>query len=162
LDGELLSTDHRQDAYIWWTTSAVQAGNLYTEIQATIAQCQSKDGYGLAIRVGGEHFDRGYALEFSCDGAYRFRKFISGSAPQTLLDWTPTEAILSGPDQINILGFLADGPNLYAFANSQILNPTPISDWEYGYGIFSLYSLASDSAPVGVTFDDFKIWYLER
>lgn len=158
--GQLRAVDHRPDAFIWWSTTGAQGSDVYVEVLATMEQCTAKDGYGLGIRVGGQNYDRGYTLEFSCDGMYRIRKFVSEAAPVILLDWTEGEAIETGPESSNTLGFMAEEASLYAFANGELLNPDPVQDHDYVAGVFSLFPSAAQTPDLTVRFDDFKVWYL--
>jgi hypothetical protein len=155
-DGHLRATDNVLDSSIWWSTVVRQAGDVYAEISVAIEACAGKDGAGMAVRVGGEDFDRGYSLELSCDGAYRVRKWVSGEVPELLQDWTPAASIHSGPNTTNRMGVLADGSRLAAFANNQLLGEW--TDEDYVFGTFGLYALSSETAGFSVTFDDFAYW----
>ncbi len=158
-DGRLRATDRRPDAYIWWSTTVPEAnaGNLYAEVTATIGGCAGKDGYGLAVRVGGPHLDSGYSLEFSCDGAYRFREFNAGFV-RILQDWAPSEAIRLGPNATNRVGILARGQTLVAVANGVVIGQ--IDGAVFGVGTFGLFASADHSPEVTVHFDDFALWWL--
>jgi hypothetical protein len=155
-DGRLRSTDLLADSYVWWSTSDQTAANLYAEISAQVGECSARDAYGFAIRVGGENYDRGYALEFSCGGSFRIRKFVSGAAPVTLLDWTQTPAIHAGPNALNRMGFLADGNHLYAIANGEVVGD--VEDADYVSGTFGLYASSVETPGVTVLYDDFALW----
>jgi hypothetical protein len=155
-DGRLRASDNVADSYIWWSTSVRQGGDIYTEVSVATETCQGKDGYGLALRVGGENYDRGYSLEFACEGAFRVRKWVSGEAPVTLQDWTAAPAIHVGNNASNRMGFLASGARLAAFANGELL--AEWTDEDYVFGTFGLYALASTTPGFTVTFDDFAYW----
>jgi hypothetical protein len=152
-------TDKRADYIITWSTTSAEGSHVYAEVTAEIGACAGKDGYGLAVRVGGPLLDRGYALEFSCDGFYRLRRFISySSAPLVLIDWTAADAINSGPNQSNRIGLAAKGAKLYAVANGVVIGQT--EDFSYDYGTFGLFASANKTNGVSVIFDDFALWYL--
>jgi hypothetical protein len=157
-DGVLTTVDHLADRFIWWSTSDQQGANVYAEVSATIGSCQGKDASGLALRVGGANYDRGYALEISCDGAYRLRKFVSQAAPVVLADWTPSEVIKPGPQGQNRLGLLAKANDISGFANGTLL--TTVTDPDYVAGTFGLYASADRTPDLKVTFDDFALWYV--
>jgi len=158
-DGRLRATDFLADKFLWWSTtiSDVDAGNLYVEVTADVGGCSGKDAIGLAVRVEPENRDSGYTLEFSCDGSYRIRKLVSGTI-QTLLEWTPSDSIVSGSDSSNVLGFLADGITLTVFANSEVLSS--IEDNTFFKGNFGLFADAVSTPGLTVYFDDFKLWYV--
>jgi hypothetical protein len=153
--GHWRATDHLADSFIWWSTSAHTGSDVYAEVTAVIGTCTGRDGYGLALRVGGA-FDRGYSLEFSCDGSYRLRKWISGEAPVVLLDWTSSSDIRTGSDQENRMGLLASASGLFAFANGHPL--AGVTDPDYVAGTYALYASAAETADLTVTFDDFATW----
>lgn len=158
-DGRLRASDRRPDNYVWWSTTVPEAdaGNLYAEVTAAIGNCTAKDGYGLAVRVGGPHLNSGYSLEFSCDGSYRIREFSAGFV-RVLRDWTSSDAIHPGPNATNRLGFLARGQTLVAVANGQVIGQ--IDGAIFGVGTFGLFASADQSPEVTVYFDDFALWWL--
>lgn len=158
--GRMVATDNAADGFLWWSTSGLTAGDFYAEITAEVEDCRGKDAYGLAARIGGGNYDRGYTLEISCDGQYRMRKFISGAAPEVMLEWTASDAIESGSGSSNRLGLLADGPELVGFVNGQALEP--VKDEAYVFGNFGLFSEADDSPSLTAAFSDFTLWHLER
>ncbi len=156
-DGHLKAVDNLADAYIWWSTTDSQAEDVYAEISAAAGTCSGRDSAGIAVRVNGTNFDQGYTLDFSCDGSFRLRKFITEAAPVTLIDWTESAEIAKGPNTTNRLGLLAKGSKLYVFANSKLVGQ--IEDASYASGTFGLYASGVNTAPLTVTFDDFAVWY---
>ena len=160
-DGRLRDTDHLTDGILWWTTTAVEAEDSYAEIMAHTSTCSGKDAYGMGIRVGGANIDRGYTLEISCDGAWRVRKFIAfDEVPAILRDWTESDLIDTGSEAANLIGFMANGAQLYAFINGQLLDAEPIVDADYTSGVPSLFTNASQTTDLTVHFDDFRLWFL--
>jgi len=153
------AADNVADHAVWWSGSDQVGGDVYAEVNARIGTCSGSDGYGLAVRVGGGNFDRGYALEFSCDGSYRLRKFIGNAEPVSLIDWTEASQLRSGADASNQMGLMAKGDMLYVVANGELIGET--SDNDYTYGGFGLYASAVETAGVEVVFDDFALWYLQ-
>ena len=158
-DGRLRATDFLADKFLWWSTTIpdVDAGNLYVEVTAEFDECSGKDAIGLAVRVDPDNRNSGYTLEFSCDGSYRIRKLVAGTI-QTLLEWTSSDLILSGPDTTNVLGFLAQGTTLTVFANGEVLSSIEAN--AFFKGNFGLFSDASSTPGLTIYFDDFKLWYI--
>lgn len=160
-DERLKVTDHVTDGILWWTTTALEAESSYTQVVAQTTSCSGKDAYGLGLRVGGDNVDRGYTLEISCDGAYRVRKFTAfDEIPAVLRDWTAAKLIQAGPDASNTIGFLANGDQLFAFVNGQLLDSVAIEDSDYTSGVPSLFTNASQTSNLTVYFDDFGLWFL--
>lgn len=156
--GQLVATDHRADGFLWWSTSGETGADIYAQVEAELDACQAKDAAGLAVRIGGAGYDRGYTLELSCDGHYRMRKFISGASPETMVDWTEDPAIETGPGAINAIGFHAEGPALAGFANGELLGS--VEDPDFVFGNFGLFAEAADSDSTTATFRQFALWYL--
>jgi len=159
-DGRLKASDLLADPFIWWSTTIADAnaGDLFAEVAAQIEQCSGKDAAGFAARVSGVNLNSGYALEVSCDGHYRLRRFSEG-AVQVLRDWTAAPAIVQGPKAANRLGLLAVGDQITAYANGFALGP-PVRDSGLGFGTFGLYAFARETPGVAVIFDDFALWHV--
>lgn len=161
-DGRLRAVDNKADGIIWWSAGDLQLDDLYAEIEIEVGDCTGRDGYGMAVRVGGVNFDRGYTYEVSCDGQYRVRKFISESAPRVLLDWTAAPGILQGSGALNRIGVLAVEDELHFFANGSLLNDQPVVEDEYSDGTIGLFASAVQTSGLTVYFDDFHLWYPGR
>ena len=159
-DGRMRTTDLLADHNIWWSTTVreIDALHVYTEITAEIGECRGKDSSGFAVRVSGELRNSGYALEFSCDGHYRMRKFVAGSVT-VLIDWTASDAIVPGSNEENQMGILAKRNEISVFANSQLLET--IQDNNYDLGTYGIYASAIETAEVTILFDSFKLWFLK-
>lgn len=158
-EGGLKAQDNVVDHFIWWSTSDQAGSDVYVEVSTRVGACSGNDGYGLAVRVGGENLDRGYALEFSCSGAYRLRKFIGNAAPVVLIDWSESAQVRQGTNATNRMGLLARGDMLYPVANGLVVGE--VSDNDYTYGGFGLYASAEVSPGLEVVFDDFALWRVQ-
>jgi hypothetical protein len=158
-DGILVAEDRLADGFFWWSTTVpdIEAGNVYVEITAEPGECVEKDSYGLAVRVDSINRNSGYALEFSCDGAYRMRKLFAGRV-DTLIEWTDSSEINKGPNSTNQMGLLADGNQIALYANGELLET--IEDPTFYSGNYALYSNAELTPGFTVDFDDFMLWYI--
>ncbi len=159
VDGNLVAEDRLADGFFWWSTTVpdIEAGNVYVEITAQPGECAEKDSYGLALRVDSINRNSGYALEFSCDGAYRMRKLFAGRV-DTLIEWTDSNEINDGPNSSNQMGLLADGTRIALYANGELLET--IEDPTFYSGNYALYSNAETTPGFTVAFDDFMLWYI--
>jgi hypothetical protein len=158
-DGRLRATDNKADGFIWWSTSARLVEDVYAEVSVEMDQCAGRDAYGVAVRVGGDNFDRGYTLEVSCEGQYRVRRFISEAAPAVLLDWTPAGAIVTGSGAVNRIGILCVGEAMHFVANGEVLNSQAVTDGEYSSGFVGLFASAAQTPGLTVYFDNLALWY---
>lgn len=159
-DGQLIAIDYLADKFLWWSTTKpdVAAGNIYVELAAEMGECAGKDAAGVAVRVGPPNqLDSGYTYELSCDGHFRIRKLFSGSV-STLIDWQPDEAIDSGSNAVNVMGFQAQGNQLSVFANNTQL--AQVEDTAFIRGNYGLFADAAQTPGFTVRFSDFKLWYL--
>jgi len=160
-EGELVATDYLADGFLWWSTTIpdIDAGNVYVEVTAEMGECAGKDAAGLALRVDPNQRNSGYTFELSCDGNFRVRKLFSGSV-STLLDWQPDEAINTGSNAQNVMGFQARGNQLSVFANNTQL--AQVEDTAFSRGNYGLFADAAQTAGLTVRFSDFKLWYLSN
>ena len=157
-DGRFQVTDNLTDGFLWWSTTAREAADLYLEVTAEVGACSGKDAYGFGIRVGGQNFDQGYTLEISCDGAFRVRRFVSEEPPVILVNWTAAAALVGGSESTNRIGLLAQGDQIYAFANGELLSAQAIEDDSYASGALSLFASAAQTPGLTVYFDDLALW----
>jgi hypothetical protein len=155
-DGVLQATDFLTDSYVWWSTTVPEGRDVYAEVTVEFSTCIGKDSAGLGLRIGGDQYDSGYTLEVSCDGHYRVRSF-SGGAVAILIDWTPSSEFVQGPNQTNLIGFVARGNLLHVTLNRTVVGST--EDFSFYSGTFALFSNALETPGLTVKFDDFEVWY---
>lgn len=161
-DGTLLGIDYEpEELYTWWSYSERQSGNLYTEINATNGDCIDKDSVGLAIRVDLETASKGYSLQVSCDGNWRFRRHRSGQAPLNLSEWQPSERINTGPGATNRLGIWAYLNRFVLFINGVQVGEVFDSNNSYSFGSFAVYVNAFLTYDLAANFDDFAFWHVK-
>jgi serine/threonine protein phosphatase PrpC len=155
---KFIAHDPLVDSYISWSRNTQLAvSDCYIEVLASfVGECQGHDAYGLVARVD-ETDTLGYALEFSCDGSYRVRKFLAEGSVD-LIPWMPAGEIGSGPAVENRLGFLLRGNSLYAVAGRKILGS--IEDGEYSRGSIAMYAFADVTPGLQVALDELAVWEL--
>ena len=157
-DDRFRTTDHVADTFLSWSATDIKATNFYAQINAEFTDCDGKDSAGLVFRIPPEVYNRGYTLEVSCDGMYRVRKFLGDAPPQTLVDWTESEAINQGPDSSNQIGVFAGGSKIVPIINE--ISLPEIEDYSYTLGTFGIFSNAYETIDLTIYFDDFRYWYL--
>jgi hypothetical protein len=161
-NGQLLAKDYEpEEIYIWWSNTDRASGNLYTEVTATNGDCIGKDSVGLAMRIDREAGAGGYALEVSCDGAWRFRLLQVGEDQVELVDWTPSTAIEQGPGATNRIGIWGYEARFILFVNSAEVGRFWDTHYTYTYGTFAAYVRASQTYDLTATFDDFAYWNID-
>lgn len=109
--------------------------NFATSIITAQGELLYGDLFGLMFRLNpaSKTF---YALEINSAGSYRFVRAQKGSNPLnwlTLIDWTPSSAIVSGFGHFNTFLILASG-NTFRFYINQQLIVTTFTDTAYSSG----------------------------
>jgi hypothetical protein len=130
----------------------------YLEMTATFRTCSGKDRYGMVSRMTkvGEGY-AGYFFGITCDGRYSLRIW-DGEKFTTLVDWTESDFINSGPNAGNRIGFLAKGDLLAMYANGNLLRE--YQDNSYSAGKFGVFIGAASSANFKVRVDEIAEWDL--
>jgi hypothetical protein len=153
----LVATDLTADGYVGWSTTAVQGADIYVEITVRFGPCQGKDAAGLALRVDPQSADSNYALEVSCDGHFRLRRFDPAGVTD-LLPWTAAPALQDAATEPLQIGMLVRGQEIHAFAQGEHLGSA--QDPALASGTVGLYANAANPPGVTVTFDDLRLWYV--
>jgi len=160
VDGKLVGTDFDAlNTAIWWSYTFVESGRVYAEISTTNGDCAARDAVGLVIRIEPDTTPSGYTFEVSCDGAWRFIRLSPGNSV-TLIDWTPSDAILTGLGATNRLGIWGYDGKFYLF-----INGFQVTDyWDSGmlssFGYFAAYVRSQVTYPLTASFDDFAFWHV--
>ena len=160
VDGKLIGTDFDAlNTAIWWSYTFVESGRVYAEISATNGDCMARDAVGLVIRIEPDITPSGYTFEVSCDGEWRFIRLSPGNSV-TLIDWTPSDAIVTGLGATNRLGIYGYDGKFYLF-----INGVQVGDyWDTGmlssFGYFAAYVRSQVTYPLTATFDDFAFWHI--
>ena len=103
-----------------WCYSSIQS---FSDVVITAqAQLLRGDTYGLVFRLS-PHSRQFYVLEIKNLGEYRFVR-ASGNNPLnwlTLIDWTPSNAILKGYNQVNTFLIVGNGSQFSFYINKQLI-----------------------------------------
>jgi len=156
VDSKLVLTANKANNYESWSMSWPKVSDFYLEMTATTGDtCQEKDRYGLIVRAPDPN--QGYLFGFSCDGAFRIRKW-DGEKYTELAGWEYSDSILTGPRQSNRLGVMAEGAKLSIYANGHLLEK--IQDDTYEKGVFGTYIAASKTPGFTVFISEVAYWEL--
>jgi len=141
-DNALVMTAKKANGYENWSMAWPVLTDFYLEITGTTGDsCQGKDRYGLIFRAPDP--EQGYLVGISCDGTYRIRTW-DGENFEELRGWQSSEHILTGGDQTNRLGVMADGSEISVYINGHLVEE--IQDDTYSKGSFGTF-IASDNTP---------------
>ncbi len=102
-----------------WRLTSPTPTNFYLEGTFKVVQCDTKDNYGLVMRVPSYNDSLGYYIGLSCDGNYIVDRLDASGNGVNLIGWTPDTHILTGGNQVNRLGVMLinDQFNIYINGN---------------------------------------------
>jgi hypothetical protein len=153
-DGQLRYTIFEASAAPSWTVSWPQLSNFYLEVLArTPTACSGKDRLGVIFRAPDP--EHGYRLEISCEGQYRMLVFDQSGA-QTIVAWTSSEHLLTGPNQINRLGIWTEGKVIAIYLNG--VNVAGLEHNDYRSGTFGFSVTSENTDNFTAAFDDLSFW----
>jgi hypothetical protein len=156
-DGKLVMTAKSPSSGDEWGLSNKPALKDYY-LQGTFitgSACSGLDHYGLLARAPDP--DKGYVLEFSCDGHYRLYKW-DGTNYNALQEWRTTSTIHTGANQTNIMGIWMKGTTLRVYANGFKL--AEFTDSTYNQGQFGLVIGSTDTNNLTIYVDQVAYWDL--
>ncbi len=157
-DGVLLLTGKTTEGWHGWSLTYSQSpSNFYLEGKFRTQTCAGDDVYGLVFRAGEE--SSGYFLGFTCDGQYGVRVIdFNNDIDSELVGLKSSSSILSGSNQINRLGVLAQGNKLTLYANGALLEE--VSDGTFASGYIGAFVAAYDTSNFTVELDEMSLWNL--
>ena len=136
-------------------------GNIYLDATIRTGTCQGSDHYGLILRVPViREPDQGYLYGFTCDGRYSLRRWDGEAGPkgdmEWLVNWTASNAISSGSNQVNRLGIFAVGNRLILYANGALL--TEVTDSTFPNGYFGVFVGSDETTNLTIQVDEMAYW----
>ncbi len=157
VDGRLVMQSFKANDYENWSLTWPKLTDFYLEMTATSGDaCQGRDRYGLMVRAPDP--SHGYLFGISCDGYFRVRAY-DGDKFTEIEPWQVNAHILTGPNQTNRLGFLAQGDELAVYANGHLL--AEFEDDRHEKGTFGAFIAASKTPGFTVTVSQVVYWDLE-
>ncbi len=126
----------QQHTAAWCYSNQILVSNAVITAQA---QLLHGDSYGIVFRLSPSS-DNFYVLEINSQGSYRFVRAMSDNPYNwlTLIDWTHSNAILSGYGHINTFLILAKGAQFRFYINKQLI-VTSFSDTAFTSGLIGFF-----------------------
>lgn len=155
-DNAMVMKAYNADSWHGWTLSGTSLKDAYIEMTASPGDCSGADRYGLMLRSTDP--TKGYFYGFSCDGRYSLRKW-DGKNFDTLVDWTASDKILAGANQVNRLGVKMVGGHFTFYANGAQIGEADDSTWLEGK--FGLFVAASSTPDFEASVDEVSYWIIE-
>ena len=158
--GHLVMTG-KQRLNAWRLAFADPLTNAYIETSIKSDSCASNDSYGVMFRVPliGEA-DRGYLFGITCAGNYFLWEWDGKVPPDgkltKLIDYTASDAIITGANQINRVGVMTIGSQFYLYVNGQMIHQ--VSDTTFPSGYIGIFVKPSSTLPYTVRVDKISYW----
>jgi hypothetical protein len=155
-DGVLSLTGLQANGWLGWTlTYAQEPADFYLETTFRTHECSGSDQYGVLFRASKE--SKGYFFAVTCDGRYNlYARDFENDINAELIPFTAGAGLLSGSNQTNRLGVMAQGNKLTFYANGVLLGE--LSDPTYSQGYFGAFVAAGQTAGFRVDLDQIKLW----
>jgi len=155
-DSDLVMTAFNPDHYNGWILPWPVISNYYLEMIAETKECSGKDQSGLMVRAVKTDLGYiGYHYSISCDGHYLLRRW-NGNQYVPLIDWTPSDQINAGSNQINRVGLMANGNRLSMYANGKLIGE--YQDDTHIEGKFGVFIGSVNTPDVKVLVDEIAYW----
>jgi hypothetical protein len=129
-----------------------EIGDFLLEVEASQVAGPEDGEYGIIFRNAGDEF---YYYKVGSDGFYALDMYVDDDW-ETLVDWTPADALETGEGATNVLGVLANGSVLTLLANDTPL--VTVEDDSLAEGVFALAAGTADEGGVEAVFDDVNVW----
>jgi len=132
------------------TTSGVDGGNAYIEIEATPVECPAQGGYGMVFRFGDDGY---YQFTLFCSGTYSVFPRVDGrpvGGSNGSLSFDAAE------NSTRRLGVLANGSEITVYVDGQVIDS--ITDSSFESGEVGMYALTQTGEKIIVEFDNLKVW----
>ena len=132
-----------------WRLSWPFLNDFYLEASMQTPDCEGSDHYGLMFRVpANANANKGYLFSITCDGRYSLRRW-NGQTMYFPINWTTSDAILDGENQVNKLGVMARDSEIALYINGQKVDE--VTDNAYLEGSFGIL-VGKDAT------DGFTVW----
>ena len=158
VDGQFVITAKQASLGELWSFTADELANFYLEITGTFGDtCSGKDRFGMIFRA--PDYTEGYLWSLSCDGTYNLRFWDpEEESYTTLITWTSSDLIESGPEGTNRLGVKVEGNTISGYTNGKKL--FEIEDSTYDGSRFGVLIAAPNTAGFTVNLSQLAYWNL--
>lgn len=154
-DGMLIIDVAEKNTLSWVTYDKrpSQFEDFYLEVDAELLSGPTANNFGVAFRM--QDSDNFYLFDIDCEGQYEFSKLVDNQW-ETIIDWTPSQALNTGRNCANTLGLLAVGDWIVLLANDTELRR--VRDNTFAQGQVALAAGTYDRAGTEAGFDNFRLW----
>jgi len=142
-----------------WRLTWPYLEDFYLEVTVKSPKCEGSDHYGLIFRVpDGTKANQGYLYGITRDGKYSLRRWNS-QVMYFPVNWTASDAILTGENADNILGVMAKEGTLTLYINGQKVDE--VTDSNYLAGSFGIFVGGTNVDDLTVWVDRIRYWEID-
>lgn len=155
----LVLTGRQPNGWLGYSlTFAQQPVNFYLEGEFETQTCAGTDVYGFVFRA--PDTEAGYFFGVTCDGQYYLRviNFKDGTN-RPLINLTEGKGILTGSNQTNRLGVMANGEKIGLYVNGTLQQEVTDSTFT-NKGYFGAFVAANQTAGFTVRLNTVSLWNL--
>lgn len=139
-----------------WRFTWPLIADSYLEATLQSPNCEGNDHFGVMFRSPKDaDANKGYLFGITCDGRFSLRRW-NGQTMFYPVDWTASDAIKTGENEINKLGIMAEGENLTLYINGQKVKE--VTDDAYLAGNFGIFVGGTNVEDVAVWVDQIRYW----
>lgn len=155
-DSNLDMTAFNPDFYNGWILPPPVISNFYMEMSTETKDCSGKDQRGLMVRaVKTDQGYIGYHYAISCDGHFALRLW-NGSQYVSLVEWTASDRINAGSNQVNRIGLMASGNKFSMYANGSLIGE--YQDDTHSEGRFGVFIGSAVTPNFKALVDEIAYW----
>jgi hypothetical protein len=155
-DSKLVMTAFNPDFYNGWILPPPVINDFYLEMETETKECSGKDQHGLMVRaVQSDLGYIGYHYGISCDGQFTLRRW-NGNQYIPLVDWTASDRINAGSNQMNRIGLMANGNKFSLYVNGSLIGE--YQDDTHPEGRFGIFIGSAVTPNVTVLVDQIAYW----
>lgn len=137
-------------------TTALNAGNVYIELDVTPDNCPEKGGYGVMFHF--KDANNYYLLTIFCDNTFTAVAKVAGSVSALSYDKLPSGLDATSNDTHH-LGILAHGNDYNLYLEGQPLGS--FSDGQFPKGDVAIYATSQGAKVFRIDFESLKVWSVQ-
>ncbi len=141
-----------------WRLGHPVLDNFYLEYTGFSPDCAGGDNFGMVFRspVTAEA-QQVYLFGITCNGSYSLRRWDEGNMI-LLVPWTPSDVIETGANAANVIGVMAQGPQLGLYINGYLVDEVTDATWLEGHIGVYVENAITDNVSFWV--DQVRYWEL--
>jgi hypothetical protein len=156
--GNLVFTALNPNGWHGWSMTYHKVQDFYLEGTYSVGTCSGGDRYGLVFRA--PNTSEGYFFGVTCDGEYSLKTMTTdGFTESEVISWTQSSDILTGSNQTNRLGVMAQGDHYSLYINGVLVSDGN-DDLFLNSGIFGSFIASTSTINFTVNLKKLAYWDL--